>query len=153
MGKQFGPMLTSGNEPFVHHISIYACSHPKPILLEQYLKNEGSDCTDSANMPKDVGFPLGDENSHTFVLLNIHYDNPENIEGIVDSSGLELYYTKTHRKYEAFNMGIGSGFDNRFFVPPKQNNFWISGHCSTKCFQKVFIYSILFLICNKINNN
>jgi len=112
MGKQFEPMLTSGNEPFVHHISIYACSHPNPILLEQYLKNEGSDCTDSANMPKDfahcfqpyfmwaigggafhlpkdVGFPLGDENSHTFVLLNIHYDNPERIEGTIDSSGVD----------------------------------------------------------------
>ena len=88
-------------------------------------------------LPKDVGFPIGDSGSDTFLLLNIHYDNPEQIAGVVDSSGLEFYYTESYRKYEAFTMGVGAAFDNRMFVPPKQSQFHLSGHCHTKCFKDV----------------
>ena len=88
-------------------------------------------------LPSDVGFPLGDEKSHTFLMFNIHYDNPELIEGVVDSSGLEFYYTKNYRKYEASTLSIGSALDNRLFIPPKQPNFHISGHCLMDCFQNV----------------
>ena len=128
--------------------------------MEQYLNDEGGDCTDSANMPKDfahcfnpyfvwavgggyytlpdeVGFPIGDEKTHTYVMLHIHYDNQELIEGVVDSSGIEFYYTKNYRKYEAFTLTIGSAFDYRMFIPPKQQNFHISGHCLMDCFENV----------------
>ena len=157
---QYGPRITLGNVAFVYHCSVFACFHPNPHLLEQYIHNEGSDCTDSANMPKDfvhcfnpyflwvvgggfitlpndIGIPLGDEPPPTFLMLNIHYDNPEQIEGVIDSSGLEFYYTKNYRKYEASTLSFGSALDNRMFVPPKQPNFHISGHCLMDCFQNV----------------
>ena len=152
--------MTAGNEPFAHHITVMACFHPNPHLLDKHLNSEGSDCSDSANMPtdfshcfnpyfmwgvgggpfllpKDVGFPLGDVPSHTYLMLNIHYDNPELVEGVVDSSGLEFYYTKTYRKFEAFTLSVGSPLDDRLYIPPKQLAFHITGHCHTKCFENV----------------
>ena len=141
-------------------MTAFACFHPNPDLLEQYLNHEGMECTDYASMPqdfrhcfnpyimwavgggqfvlpKDVGFPLGDENSDTYLMLNMHYDNPELIEGMVDSSGFELIYTRNDRKYAANVLSVGSAMDNRLFVPPNQPNFLISGHCHTDCFRNV----------------
>ncbi|XP_054152477.1 DBH-like monooxygenase protein 2 homolog [Oppia nitens] len=157
---KFKPYITSGNEPFVHHMSIYTCFHPNPTLLDKFIDNEGSDCTDSKSMPQDfnhcftpllmwavgggtynlppdVGFPMGQSSDITYLMLNIHYDNPDQVVGRQDSSGLEIYLTQKLRKYEAHTLSFGSALDNRLFVPPKQKQFHMSGHCHTKCFEKV----------------
>lgn len=157
---QYEPYITPGNEAFTHHITVSSCFHPDFKQLDKHILSEGVDCTETANMPKDfahcfnpyfmwgvgggafllpkdVGFPIGDEESNTYLLLNIHYDNPELIEGRVDSSGLKFFYTKTLRKYEAFTMSVGSALDRRMFIPPNQSQFHISGHCDPKCFGNV----------------
>ncbi len=157
---QYEPYITPGNEAFTHHITVSSCFHPDFKQLDKHILNKGVDCTETANMPKDfahcfnpyfmwavgggafslpkdVGFPIGDEESNIYLLLNIHYDNPELIEGRVDSSGLKFFYTKTLRKYEAFTMSVGSAMDRRMFIPPNQSQFHISGHCNTKCFENV----------------
>ena len=139
--------------------------------MEKYVKNEGSDCTDSANMPKDythcfnpyfvwavggesfflpkdVGFPVGEDGSDTYFLIQNHYNNPDLVEGVVDSSGFEFQYTKIYRKFEAFTMTVGSPVDHRVYIPPKQPAFHMTGHCHTKCFEGVSDLSLFIIKMN-----
>ncbi|CAG2116969.1 unnamed protein product, partial [Medioppia subpectinata] len=156
---KFDPYLTPGNEPFTHHISVYECAHPNPQALAKYANSAGHDCTDSAsmpadyqhcfvphlmwavgagsfNLPADVAFPMGSAGAEPrYVMINMHYDNPDRVAGRLDSSGIEVFYTQQHRKYEAFTLGIGSPLDDRIFIPPGQSAFHITGHCHTKCFE------------------
>jgi hypothetical protein len=158
--KQYESLITPGNEPFTHHISVSSCIHPDYDQLSQHIQSEGSDCSEYANMPKDfkhctspyflwavggsafslpeeIGFPLGDDVSNTYLLLTVHYDNPEMIEGRVDSSGLRFYYTEKFRKFEAFTMTVGSAVDQRMIIPPNQRKFLFSGHCDPRFYQNV----------------
>lgn len=41
------------------------------------------------------------------ITVEIHYNNPENLEGLVDSSGFRLYYSTQPREIEAAWLGIG----------------------------------------------
>ena len=59
-------------------------------------------------LPADVGFAFGNASGGiTSVSINTHYDNPEGIEGMVDSSGVRVYYTEEPR---AFDMGVSTPF-------------------------------------------
>ena len=55
-------------------------------------------------LPDDVGFLLGND-SGRFVSLQIqmHYNNPDEVEGLIDDSGVRVYYTEELR---AINMGV-----------------------------------------------
>ena len=53
-------------------------------------------------LPDNVGIALGNAGFNTF-KLEVHYDNPNGIAGMVDNSGVRLLYTPTFRQY---NVGI-----------------------------------------------
>jgi hypothetical protein len=46
-------------------------------------------------------------------MLQIHYNNPTEVSGVVDTSGFELYYTPTLRKYGI--QQIAAYFRSLFF--------------------------------------
>lgn len=51
-------------------------------------------------MPDVAGFPVSEE--ERFFVLQIHYDNPQLKEGVIDSaSGVLLHFTDTPRQYDA----------------------------------------------------
>ena len=154
--------MTTGNEPFVHHMSLFTCNHPNVDQLEKYLNSEGYDCTDTSNMPQDfkhcfnphfiwavggepvilpisAGFPIGADEETTYMILQIHYENPELINNRMDSSGLKFYYTENLRKYDAYALTLGSTFDFRLIVPPNLNRIQTTAHCDPKCYEKVVI--------------
>ncbi|XP_054153127.1 DBH-like monooxygenase protein 1 [Oppia nitens] len=153
---QYRSIITPGNEPLVHHMSLMACFHPNYQTFDQHLLSEGIDCTDMPvdyahcfnpyltavgkdyyYAPKDIAFPFGDQLSTTYLMLNIHYDNPEGLTAI-DSSGFELLYTKQYRKYEAFEISLGSVVDYRVFIPPHLPEFTVAAHCHTSmCFDEI----------------
>ena len=57
--------------------------------------------------------------------------------GVVDNSGLRLYYTKEARKYDAAVLTTGHNVDPLHIIAPGQSD-WVSvGHCSTDCTSKV----------------
>ena len=59
-------------------------------------------------LPEDAGIPYGaGENSHS--IVEIHYDNPERIPGIVDSSGFRIHWTENLRKHDAATLTVGDG--------------------------------------------
>jgi Copper type II ascorbate-dependent monooxygenase, C-terminal domain/Copper type II ascorbate-dependent monooxygenase, N-terminal domain len=59
-------------------------------------------------LPSDLGFPLGpgDFGLRSF-KLQIHYNNPELLENIIDNSGVRIYYAKTPRPIQAGIFEVG----------------------------------------------
>jgi len=126
----------SGNEKYLHHMVLFECdgelmdeqvtSETRSGLGNSGLfhgKVEGS-CTAMPNgcqnpvatwavgaganvMPEDVGIALGD--GHRWLVLQMHYFNPQLDEGISDSSGLDVYFTKELRPVEGAVMFLNSG--------------------------------------------
>eukprot|EP00035_Acanthoeca_spectabilis_P023263 m.448551 g.448551 ORF g.448551 m.448551 type:complete len:640 (+) comp19678_c0_seq1:25-1944(+) len=66
-------------------------------------------------MPVGVGFPVGSSYGATHAFqsfkLNSHFDNPNNVANVQDSSGIRLYLTNngTHRPVEAGVIELGDG--------------------------------------------
>nr|XP_046908595.1 DBH-like monooxygenase protein 1 homolog isoform X1 [Dermatophagoides farinae] len=149
----------SKNAPFVHHMVLYRCLHPNPLMMYDYLDQPGINCLDFANMPFDffhcqsiymvwttggeafnlpdnVGIPIFEDHETTYFMFEIHYDNPELKQNIQDSSGLRLFYTEKLREFDADTATMGSVVDYRLIIPDGFENFTISGHCSPECFRQ-----------------
>ena len=57
--------------------------------------------------PEMVGLPFGDAEGLTGLRMVIHYDNPNGVENILDSSGVRYYYTTQPREHEVGNFVMG----------------------------------------------
>lgn len=63
-----------------------------------------------------------------------------------DSSGIRLHYTPSLRQYDAGIMELGLVYTPIMAVPPKQEIFYLSGHCTSKCTQTVCIQNLYHLL-------
>mmetsp|Transcript_34045 Transcript_34045/g.72297 ORF Transcript_34045/g.72297 Transcript_34045/m.72297 type:complete len:730 (+) Transcript_34045:62-2251(+) len=61
-------------------------------------------------LPADVGIAFGSAGSYDSIGVQIHYDNPEEKSGVVDSSGIILYFTETPREKSAGMLQLGDKF-------------------------------------------
>ncbi|XP_068719204.1 DBH-like monooxygenase protein 1 [Montipora capricornis] len=152
------PLIQLGNEGVVHHILLYECRDDFPV---HHLNYSGKcyrsnmppplrECTGRSAIagwaiggkafyyPEHAGFPIGTADSPKVVILEIHYDNPEKKEGIIDSSGFRFYYTKQLRKYDAGLLVVGASADNALMIPPKETNWEINGYCNSNCTRQGF---------------
>eukprot|EP00106_Octopus_bimaculoides_P020448 XP_014787890.1 PREDICTED: DBH-like monooxygenase protein 1 [Octopus bimaculoides] len=143
------PYIQEGNEAFVHHILLYSCY--KNTSGENYIGYEGK-CY-SQNMPLDwkycrtilhgwavggskfalpehVGISIGGEEDPLYYIMEMHYDNPQEMEGVRDSSGFKIIATKTKRQYEVGTLAVGClvGFHPEI-IPPYAKEFKYYGHC------------------------
>ncbi|XP_068702591.1 DBH-like monooxygenase protein 1 [Montipora foliosa] len=150
---QIDPVIQAGHEGVVHHMLLYQCRDDVP---EHHLNYTGRcyssnmppplrQCSGSSTIfawavggkefyfPKHVGFPIGTPDSPKVVILEVHYDNPQEREGMIDSSGLRLYYTKRLRKYDAGMLYVGAAVDRSMMIPPKEKSWEFNGFCSEEC--------------------
>jgi Copper type II ascorbate-dependent monooxygenase, C-terminal domain len=59
-------------------------------------------------LPENIGIPLFDPNGNfRSIVVEIHYNNPELLEGLVDSSGFRIYYSAQPREIEAAWLSVG----------------------------------------------
>lgn len=154
---KFEPIVKTGNEGIVHHLVVYGC----PGNFNDSHYGSGYDCQDpnmpirqcygSADIvaawgiggeafyyPPHTGYPIGTEDSPNNYFLELHYDNPENIEGRKDNSGVRFYYTPHLREYDAGTMTVGEGVSSYMMIPPKQESWLTKGYCPKECYQKTF---------------
>ena len=161
---QIDPLVQEDNIGIVHHMVLYACPDSRVNISHV---GKGSNCDDmSQNMPgvncragvvfyawaigggsfylpDNVGIDIGGNEIDTikYVLLEMHYDNPTNKEGIIDSSGLKLWYTPTLREYSAGVLQIGLSSDTALnvlppisqFIPPGIERAVNYGYCFSDC--------------------
>ncbi|GFY41322.1 DBH-like monooxygenase protein 1 [Trichonephila inaurata madagascariensis] len=152
------PLIQKGNEAFVHHLLMYECVGGDPSEYDEYIDFYGHQCHhtnmpdamkrcegvflawgvggEDLVLPEYVGLPLVPSPTK-YYMMEIHYDNPHLIEGIVDNSGFRIYYTPKLRKYDAGTLMIGSTVTSRVIVPPKQEKFIVTGHSNPKCLDPV----------------
>ncbi|KAL9960045.1 hypothetical protein ACROYT_G033442 [Oculina patagonica] len=147
------PIIQAGHEGVVHHMLLYECSDNFPkhhlnytgMCYASNMPPEVEECTGVTAIaawaiggkdfyyPEHAGFPIGKADSPKVVILEIHYDNPENKEGMIDSSGLRFFYTKQLRKYDAGVLQVGAGVNSAMLIPPKQTDWQIDGYCTKEC--------------------
>jgi Copper type II ascorbate-dependent monooxygenase, N-terminal domain/Copper type II ascorbate-dependent monooxygenase, C-terminal domain/DOMON domain len=60
-------------------------------------------------LPPNAGIPLGKSGMISF-SLQIHYDNPDFVTGLLDNSGTKIYYTTKKRQYDIGIIQIGDPF-------------------------------------------
>lgn len=70
--------------------------------------------------PEEVGLPFGGENFNPYVVLEVHYNNPESLSGRIDSSGIRFYMTKTLREFDAGIIELGLEYTDKMAIPPLQ---------------------------------
>ncbi|EFN73526.1 Tyramine beta-hydroxylase [Camponotus floridanus] len=148
---QFGPAIQAGNEHVVHHMEIFHCAGPVNEEMPSYDGPcDGIDrpaktqiCkkvmaawamgADAFVYPEETGLSIGGANFNPYVMLEVHYNNPELHQGIIDSSGIRFVLTKSLRKYDAGVIELGLEYTDKMAIPAGQEAFTLSGHCIAEC--------------------
>eukprot|EP00058_Branchiostoma_floridae_P019171 XP_002604660.1 hypothetical protein BRAFLDRAFT_94822 [Branchiostoma floridae] len=153
--RNMEPVITSGNDGLVHHLLAYKCKrNPDTIVPEDH---QGHNCY-TPNMPMDwrecyegsliaawaigsgditypehLGYPIGDDDDSGYVLIEMHYDNPQVLPGLYDSSGLRFIYTPELRDNDIGIMEVGMRVGKHHVIPPGQDSFITSAFCDPRC--------------------
>ncbi|XP_066264864.1 DBH-like monooxygenase protein 1 homolog isoform X2 [Branchiostoma lanceolatum] len=150
------PMITPGNEGMVHHMDFYLCHQP-PNMTGIPHDHTGHDCADpnmpsewngcfmgsmlatwtigglNFMMPDHVGYPMGEDGDTEYVLMQTHYDNPQQKEGVVDHSGIRIHYTPELREYDAGILQVNDNFSPLMVVPPGVQDYRVEALCEPGC--------------------
>jgi hypothetical protein len=59
--------------------------------------------------------------------------------GIVDSSGIEFFYTSTRRQHNAAILIVGHHITPSMMIPPRAEEFIVAAECSSQCTSMVSI--------------
>ncbi|XP_071518890.1 DBH-like monooxygenase protein 1 [Panulirus ornatus] len=151
------PVIKEENLPYIHHIQLYECHLPDSKRhFEKWLDVHGSQCfapstpiswynclspiiawavgSEGEMYPDHVGLPIGEEyGGATYFMMEVHYDNPSLTPGVVDASGLRIFYTEVLRPNDAGLMVVGHDVSPKLIIPPNQSSWLTVGHCHGSC--------------------
>ncbi|XP_060604716.1 uncharacterized protein LOC132757452 isoform X2 [Ruditapes philippinarum] len=85
-------------------------------------------------MHKDCGISVGGNNGFKWAALQIHWNNPELVSGLTDSSGMVFYLTSKLRPYNAGILNIGQ---TEIAIPPGKEEHTERGTCDTTCTKQI----------------
>ncbi|XP_076359948.1 tyramine beta hydroxylase [Tachypleus tridentatus] len=143
--------IQHGNEPVVHHMEVFHCEVPddlelphwngpcfdktKPAILETCKRVLAAWAMGAPPFyyPEEAGLPIGGNNFSHFLMLEVHYNNPELRDDWVDSSGMRLFYTNELRPHDAGILEVGLEYTDKMAIPPKQKVFELNGYCVAEC--------------------
>jgi len=140
----FEPIVDPRAVRHVHHFTVYGGSdandgNPSCENLFQmvYVWTPGDQ---PFSLPENIGAPLGPSFGIQSFNLEIHYDNPDLVEGVFDSSGVRFYYTTQSPEFEMGVLQLGDPFVNLLGQPVgqglMQHSFECDGGCSQLFLQK-----------------
>ena len=86
--------------------------------------------------PNGVAYPIGGRGEQ-YIVLETHYDNPNTIEGMVDNSGLEFFYSHEAPEKRAGLLTLGQLSSSSLIIPPRTDNFVVNALCPEQCTQQV----------------
>lgn len=75
---------------------------------------------DAFYYPEETGLPIGGNDFNPYVMLEVHYNNPELQAGKIDSSGIRFSLTRSLRKYDAGVVELGLEYTDKMAIPPEQ---------------------------------
>jgi len=121
----------------VHHIILFNClsqwerepqvcgDMPEDCITFVFLWAVGSD---KMVAPEEAGMLVGRGTDALHGVIQIHYDNPKAIPGIVDRSGVEVLLTPRLRPNDAGVFAVGLTFD-AINIPPQQPAYHLQASC------------------------
>jgi len=74
----------------------------------------------------------------------MHFDNPNEIVGLVDSSGYRIHYTPKLRQHDAATFTLGDPYVSFPSIPPGESNYPLEASCPSECTQKFSSEVVLF---------
>jgi len=135
----YEPIVDEDSKAFVHHFTITGSRDSNNALI--------GDCEDGFEnafelvyvwapgegpfaLPDNLGAPYGGVGGFGSFQMETHYNNPELVQGILDSSGVRFYYTTQPREFEMgvlqlgdpdvdlFGQQVGNGISSHSFGCP-----------------------------------
>jgi len=89
-------------------------------------------------IPEVAGFRVGpDEEDYKYLTLEVHYDNPNMVADLVDSSGVRIYYSRNLRQYDAAVLALGDPFVLNPSSIPAQAGFQVEYECTPQASSKM----------------
>lgn len=105
----FEPVIQESHEAYVHHYTMYGYPTPEcptkmgmQELVYVWAPGEGP-----VSLPDYLGTPLFGEDGFQSFEIEVHYNNPGLIEGIIDSSGVRVYWTSHSRDQQVGILSLG----------------------------------------------
>ncbi|ODM95966.1 hypothetical protein Ocin01_10716 [Orchesella cincta] len=158
-------LIEEANQEWVHHINFFECFIPphkgsSDSIFEKYLDHHGEKCytrnmppewsefcitvpfvwvagAEGLMLPQHGGIPLKEEhNGTTYFMLEIHYNNPKQIQ-FSDSSGIRVFVTENTRENDYGTITIHSRFGQFQMIPPKSVGFKNMAFCTSECTNSV----------------
>lgn len=92
---------------------------------------------DTFVLPDNVGFPIGPNKADSvYVILEMHYDNPDHVEGLQDFSGFNIYLSDTLREHDAGILTTGDPLVSFATIPQGEEAAHYEGACPGACTQE-----------------
>jgi len=150
---RFDGIISPQSEGIVHHMELFHCdvdpqmeipayndvctSEQKPMGLTPCRRVVGAWAFGATNFtyPEEAGGYIGGSKTSRYLVLEVHFNNPYLRKGIIDQSGIRLYYTSKLRQYDAAIMEVGLEYNPKNSIPPKASSFRVSGYCVSECTQ------------------
>lgn len=89
--------------------------------------------------PPHVGIPVGSAVDE-YYLLQIHFDNPNGLEGVLVNVSLDMFYTDTLRPHDGGLLMIrheSPGLTPSLHIPPSSIDHIIYGMCGAECTRNI----------------
>ncbi|KAB0792293.1 hypothetical protein PPYR_14252 [Photinus pyralis] len=148
---QYGAIIQKGNEGLVHHMEVFHCIAPPEEEIDLYSGScfapERPKSTQVCKRviaawamgatpfvyPEEAGLPFGGPTFNPYIMLEIHYNNPEKRGDWIDSSGIQFFIVSDLRPNDAGVIELGLEYTDKMAIPPGQDSFPLSGYCVTEC--------------------
>eukprot|EP00903_Cladosiphon_okamuranus_P022591 g20786.t1 len=94
---------------------------------------------DGVALPEEAGFLFGNATGgFASVAVDIHYDNPNEVTGLVDNSGVRVYYTDELRPMDMGIVTLGDPFLSLIGEPLPQGKSYVAFGCPSSCTEEHF---------------
>ncbi|XP_071096535.1 tyramine beta-hydroxylase-like isoform X2 [Haliotis cracherodii] len=134
------------NDNVMHHVVVYGCTDTTEEIPNAPYKcgmDAGKGCTVGLGgwtvgspgecLNDNFGLSFG-KSRYTRFALEFHWNNPNEVSGWKDSSGMTFYYTPNLRKYNGSAMALGQ---MHLAIPPGRQEVTFRGECTSDCTQKL----------------
>lgn len=138
----FEPIIDDNSKAFIHHFTITGSVSTN----NGFSQNCGGDFEDTFDLayvwakgvtplalPDYLGAPFGGIDGFQSYRLEIHYNNPDGVQGVLDSSGVRFYYTTQPREFELGVLQLGDPSVSLMGVPLGNGLSSHSFSCSRDC--------------------
>lgn len=127
---------------YLHHYVIKGCANAFPPEQDgkEITGAAANKCvvpmggwTPGANIVETVpwtGVPIGSAFGIKALTVNVHYNNPGKVAGVVDSSGMRLWYTPNLRNHSTQGLPITQlSVNQQMTIPPGVDRWFVTRTC------------------------